>query len=105
MCTLCYDIVYYFWHDYILSIDKLKTGTRTFLSFDRTTSVLYWQFDSTLKKFSGSPVLYPNCDQGTIMEMHSKDITLLIVLLLFDIEYYFNLFQYLISMYYGPYSS
>ena len=33
------------------------------------------------------------------------DITLLIVLLLFNIMHYSNLFQYFLSMCYGPYSS
>ena len=37
--------------------------------------------------------------------MHSRDITLLIVLLWFNIVHYFNLFQYFLSMCYSPYSS
>ena len=37
-------------------------------------------------------------------EMHSEDITLLIGLLLFNIMDYSNLFQYFLSMCYGPYS-
>ena len=46
--------LHYFWHNYILSIESLKLVTSTFLCFSRTTSVLYWQFDSTLKKLAGA---------------------------------------------------
>ena len=44
-----------FWHDYIFSTESLTLGTSIFLCFDRTKPVLYWQFDSTLKKITGSP--------------------------------------------------
>ena len=50
-------------------------------------------------------VLYPYCAQDTIMEMHSRHITLLIVLLWYNIVHYSSLFQYFLSMCYGPYSS
>ena len=57
------------------------------------------------KTIENFKVLYPYCAQDTITEMHSRDITLLIVLLLFNIVDYSNLFEYLLSMCYGPYSS
>ena len=46
--------LYYFWQDYIFSTESLTLSTSTFLCFDRTKSVLYWQFDSTLKKLPGA---------------------------------------------------
>jgi len=38
-------------------------------------------------------------------EMHSRDTTVLIDLLWFNVVHFFSLFQYFISIYYGPYSS
>ena len=40
-----------------------------------------------------------------LMEMHSRDVTLFIVLLWFNIMDYSSLFQYFLSMCYCPYSS
>jgi len=38
-------------------------------------------------------------------EMHSRDITILIALLWFNIVPYSSLFHYFLLIYYGPYSS
>jgi len=37
--------------------------------------------------------------------MHSRDATVLIDLLWFNVVHYSSLFQYFFSIYYGPYSS
>jgi len=37
--------------------------------------------------------------------IHSRDTTVLIDLLWFNVMYYSSLFQYFFSIYYGPYSS
>jgi len=38
-------------------------------------------------------------------EMHSRDTTVLIDLLWFNVVHYSSLFQYVFLIYYGPYSS
>jgi len=49
----------------------------------------------------------PPSPQGcyTETEMHSKDTTVLIYLLWFNVVHYSSLFQYFVLIYYGPYSS
>jgi len=49
-------------------------------------------------------MLYPYCALLFWYGKHSKDTTVLIDLLWFNIVYYSSLFQYFFQSYYGPYS-